>query len=237
MHSQLTPLYKAATDPYAQAGRHAWHFARGKLKYDPAFFGLLKHGVLPDHGRLFDLGCGQGILLSVLLAARKQYAAGQWPQGWPAPPSQLTMHGIELREDCVHAAQQALGNNALVETGDIQTANLTQSAAVVLLDVLHYLDDEAQRRLLARIAASLEPGGVLLMRETDAGAGMTFQLTHWAERIAGFHRGLLRHKMCYRSTKEWVQLLEEFGFNVSLKPMSEGTPFSNFLFVAKKSAE
>ncbi len=56
-------LLDRATQPYRAAGHFAWHFARGKLKGDPAFFGLLEHGLIPDAGRLIDLGCGQGCSL------------------------------------------------------------------------------------------------------------------------------------------------------------------------------
>ncbi len=216
-------------------GRYAWHFARGKLRHDPVFFALLKLGLLPGQGQLLDLGCGQGILMALLLAARKQFAIGQWPEGWPPPPLQLAMRGIELRDDCVRAAQGALKSDATVERGDIQSIAFAPCSAIVLLDVLHYLSDSAQLQLLERIAASLEPGGVLLLRESDANAGVSFHVTQWAERAAGITRGLLWHKMHYRSTDQWIRLLELYGFAVTAHPMSEGTPFSNMLLVAQRS--
>jgi len=235
MNAQIKSLYDSTTASFIGEGRHAWHFARGKLRHDPVFFSLLKLGVLPDQGQLLDLGCGQGILMALILAARKQFALGQWPEGWPPPPLQLAMRGIELRDDCVRAAQGALNSEATVERGDIQSIAFARCSAVVLLDVLHYLSDSAQLQLLERIAASLEPGGVLLLRETDASAGVSFQITQWAERAAGIGRGLLWHKMHYRSTVQWIQLLERYGFTVSTQPMSEGTPFSNTLLIARRS--
>jgi len=41
--------------------------------------------LLPDRGSLLDLGCGRGVLLSLLKAVKAQYQAGLWPQDWPAP--------------------------------------------------------------------------------------------------------------------------------------------------------
>ena len=76
-------LLDHATRPYRTAGHFAWRFARGKLKGDPVFFGLLEHGLLPDGERLIDLGCGQGLLASWLREAHALFESGDWPQGWP----------------------------------------------------------------------------------------------------------------------------------------------------------
>jgi hypothetical protein len=76
---QFRLLLEAASRPYAAAGRYAWHFARGKLRHDPVFMYLLRHGLLPDRGSLLDLGCGQGVPLSLLKAAKAQYQAGLAP--------------------------------------------------------------------------------------------------------------------------------------------------------------
>jgi cobalamin biosynthesis Co2+ chelatase CbiK len=40
------------------------------------------------------------------------------------------------------------------------------------------------------------------------------------------------HTYC-RSVSQWQQLLYECGFDNVVVPMSEGTPFANFLLVAR----
>jgi len=233
VNSEQQLLYHAAADCFIDAGKFAWHFARGKLRRDPIYFSLLKQGLLPNQGKLLDLGCGQGILLALLAAARKQFETGAWPKDWPPPPK-LAMHGIELREDSVRTAQRVLDSGITVERGDLRHASLTPCSVVVILDVLHYLDETSQRKLLERVAAALEPGGVLLMREGNAAAGISFQVTQWAERIAGIGHGHLWLPMYYRSTAQWIRLLEELGFTVTTQPMSQGTPFSNVLLIARR---
>src|SRR6185295_4122581 len=179
MNPQLRPLFEAATRPYVGAGTFAWRFARGKLRHDPVFFFLLRRGLLPDRESLLDLGCGRGILLSLLKAAKEQYQAGAWPRDWPAPPLNLGLRGIELSESRVRAARHALGGGARVDLCDLRSAELPPCSVIVMIDVLFYLHKEEQRRLIEKAAGALEPGGLLLLREADADAGFVFQTTKW----------------------------------------------------------
>ena len=235
MDPQVRPLFEAATRPFTGSGRYAWHFARGKLRHDPVYLSLLRHGLLPDRGTLLDLGCGQGLLLSLLKAAREQYRAGSWPRGWPAPPLNLDLQGIEMREHRVQAARHALGGSVQVILGNLREVVLRPSSVIVILDVLLYLDEPEQQHLLDRVATALEPGGLLLLREADASAGFAFRVTKWSEQVAGAVRGQLGRPLHYRSAIQWIAELAERGFAVSAEPMSDGTPFANVLFVAKKS--
>jgi len=234
VNPEIRPLFEAATRPYLGAGRYAWHFARGKLRHDPVFFSLLRRGLLPDRGKLLDLGCGQGVLLSLLEAAKAQYHAGAWPRSWPAPPLNLALQGVELREDRVRAARQALGGAVEVIRGDLRGIELQPCAVIAILDVMLYLGEAEQQRLLDRAVAALEPGGLLLLREADASAGFAFQVTKWSERIADAMRGNPARPLRYRSAVQWIAELSERGFTVSAEPMSKGTPFANVFFIARK---
>jgi len=234
MDPQIRPLFEAATRPYIGAGRYAWHFARGKLRHDPVFFSLLRRGLLPDRGSLLDLGCGQGMLLSLIRAAKEQYRAGLWPGDWPPPPLNLGLRGIELSAGRVQVARRALGDSVQVEQRDLRVFDFPPCSVIVMLDVLHYLGEAEQGRVIEKAAGALEPGGLLLMREADADAGFAFRVTEWSERIAGVLRGEFGQRLHYRSAVDWIAELAGRGFAVSAEPMSEGTPFANVLFVARK---
>ncbi len=237
MGPQHRALLDAAARPYLGEAAFDRRFARNKLRFDPVFFALLQGGLLPDRGTLLDLGCGRGLLLALLVAARYQFSRGHWPPGWPPPPMNLALQGIELNPDHAGMARRALINQAQVTPQDIRDAAFPPCSAIVLLDVLIYLEERDQVRLLERAAAALEPGGLLLVRDADAGAGVAFRVTRWSVRLQEILQGRLRNRLHYRSALQWAGLLESHGFSVGMEPMSAGTPFANVLFVARKKQD
>jgi uncharacterized protein (DUF2062 family)/SAM-dependent methyltransferase len=230
---EIYALVEHTARRYVEAGMFHWEFVRGKLRHDPLYFHLLRHGALPDRGRLLDLGCGRGILFSLLLTARAQAERGAYPAGWPPPPH-LTLWGMEGNPKTADVARRALGSEAYLETTDLCTAALPAADIVLLLDVLHYLPAGDQEKLLARAAAALSPGGLLLLRDADADGGRRFTATRLQERFSALARGHWRQRFHYRSRREWIQLLESLGFTVIGETMGDGTPYANVLITARR---
>lgn len=226
-------LVDAAAAPYRSAGRFAWNFAKGKLGSDPAFAGLLEHGFIPDGARVLDIGCGQGLLASWLLSARRLYDNGQWLQSWPAPPRTASIHGIELMRSDVERAQQALGDAASFAVGDMCQADFGKVDAVVILDVLHYVDYAAQESVLRRVKEALAPDGRLLLRVGDANGGWRFRCSLYVDHIVTFVRGHRNSRLYCRPLSEWKETLRRLGFTVESLPMNQGTPFANILLDAR----
>ncbi|HEY6864852.1 MAG TPA: methyltransferase domain-containing protein [Burkholderiales bacterium] len=234
MDATLSLLREEASRPFLRAGRAAWHYARGKFRWDPVYFALLHSGVLPDSGTLVDLGCGQGILLSLLSAAKEQYARGDWPADWPAPPARLAMHGYDLRRRSIRAGSVALDGVAALECRDIRGLALPPADAVVILDVLYHLRYADQERVLDAVAHALRPGGVLILRESNSRGGLAHRLQRGAEIIAQLWHGRLAPKLWYRDAAQWRTLLERRGMMVTTQPMNGDTPFANVLFLARR---
>ncbi len=223
----------AACAPYRQAGQFAWRFARGKLSADPAFRHILESGLIPSNARVLDLGCGQGLLASLLVAVGEMRGRGEWAEQWCEAPVGTRVHGIELMEADVRRAQQALGARATFTQGDISKEAFAPTEVVVLLDVLHYIGYADQQRVLESVRAALGASGVLLLRVGDAAGGLPFRISNWVDHVVTFARGHRLSRLYCRTLDEWTGLLTGFGFVVEKRPMSRGTPFANVLLVGR----
>jgi SAM-dependent methyltransferase len=215
-------LARKAASLYPARDRFARHFAFGKLTRDPAFAHLLRENLLPAGGSVLDLGCGQAVLAALLVAAGKA-------------PRRYT--GIDLMERdtdrALHVARAAPGVEMKFVTGDIRTTPFPAADAVVILDVLHYIDHAAQAAVLERVRDSLAGGGVLLLRVGDEAPTFRFRYTVAVDRLVMALRGHRLERLYCKPVAQWRAELEALGFSVAPAPMSAGTPFANVLLVAR----
>ena len=232
-------LVERAARPYRTAGLHPWFFARGKLARDPVFAGLLRLGLIPHGARLLDLGCGQGLLTALLLAAEAPAPDIDWPAHWAEAPRGVTVRGIDfvardvLRAQFAATPASAETGRARFEHADIRIADFGAADLVLLLDVLHYLDWGDQRQVLERVRDCLAPAGTLLLRVADANAGLSFRFGRFVDAAVLIGRGLRGAQLCCRPLAQWQQLLTALGFSVQTLPMHAGTPFANLLLVCR----
>ncbi len=235
-------LLQAASAPYRAASRWAYYWAQGKLSHDPVFRRLLEDGALRTGQRVVDIGCGQGLLASLLQASTRQAAQGGWPAAWAAAPAISAYTGIDLVPREIRRAQAALNRQPLADSptttfvcADLRQASLPACDVVVVLDVLHYVDHAAQNAVLLRIRAALHSGGGpgrLLLRVGDAAHRRGFVFSQWVDSVVATLRGHSRPHAAGRPLAEWVALLQGLGFQVQTVAMSQGTAFANVLLVA-----
>ncbi|MEO8309636.1 MAG: class I SAM-dependent methyltransferase [Caldimonas sp.] len=225
-------LVAEASDPYQRAGRFAWHFARGKLRWDPVFGHLIARGLIAPRTRVLDIGCGQGLLASLVAAAAKAARQGRWPHDWAEAPVDVRFSGIEVLARDVERARHALGAGVDIVCADMRTAAFAAADTVVLLDVLHYVSIAEQDAVLARVREALTLGGRLVLRIGDAAARPGFAASGWVDRLVAFARGQGFGRLAGRSLAAWQARLAELGFAVASEPMRDDTPFANVLLVA-----
>jgi SAM-dependent methyltransferase len=228
-------LFDMAVKPYAQAGKFAMHFAKGKLSGDPVFKEILQRGLIASGSHVVDIGCGQGLFSAWMLAANAMALDPQWPIDWQAAPRAVTVQGIELMSADVERARAALvdhGQSYKFVVGDMCNTPFDKAQAVVILDVLHYVTYAAQDDILARARESLAPSGVLILRIGDAAGGLGFKVSNWVDNVVFFARGHKQSRLYCRTLAQWMDVLAKLGFAVESKPMSQGTPFANVLLVA-----
>jgi SAM-dependent methyltransferase len=231
-----TALVESASAPYRPAGRYAWHFARAKLRADPVFAHLLRQGLIAPRARVLDLGCGQGLLASLLRAAGRVARQGLWPAGWAQAPLDVRVTGIELVQRDVARANAALGGDATFVCADMREAAFPPSDAVVLLDALHYMAPAHQDRVLARARAALGEGGAIVLRVGDATARRVFAISRGIDRLVMGLRGGGWAPIAGRPAAQWTETLRGLGFDVESLPMGAGITHANVLLVGRLRA-
>lgn len=181
---------------------------------------------IPAQGTILDLGSGHGLLSLAL--------------GLSSP--QRKTHGIDHDPQRVALAQQAAAGvpNMTFATGSLLEALESETqggslAAIVCVDAVHYLSYDEQLLFLARARKALRPGGVLLIRDVDAGAGKTFFVNRFYEQTMtalGFTRA---DRLNFRRRSEWHEVLASAGFDTTSETCSR-FPFADLLFVCKSRA-
>jgi SAM-dependent methyltransferase len=145
--------------------------------------------------------------------------------------------GIERNGSEVERARTAFAGYVGVELhvihGDIRERAYPAADAVVILDVLHYVDYAAQEAVLRRVRSALSTGGLLLLRVGDAGGGFGFTLSKVTDRIVALFRSGRWLTLHCRTLGDWRALLERLGFSTTAIPMSQGTPFTNTLLLGQ----
>ncbi|MCO4747468.1 MAG: class I SAM-dependent methyltransferase [Proteobacteria bacterium] len=206
---------EAASQRYRRHSRMAEGFAKGKMKGDPVYAAVLSH--LPAQGSLVDVGCGEGYLLA--LAAE----VGATP-----------LYGLDHDERRLSQGRAALDDlDCTLVLGDAREAELPKADVITCLDVLHYQPAADQDAILATLKSALKPGGVLLVRDAAADEGIWSSITACTERIAmalGRHVG---DGVYLRPQGEIEATMGALGLEVSTEDCSEGTPFSNVLYVGR----
>ena len=218
---QIAAALSAAAERFRPLGRWAHGWAKGKLLRDPAYAAALQ--LLPQHGVLLDVGCGEGYLVAAAIAYR------------PA----LRAIGIDHDPRRLHVAERAHDGQSEVSfvQHDAPGAELPRADAIALLDVLHYLPYDAQDGLLRACCTALHVDGVLIVRDAEPGQRWRSGVTRLAERIArisGRHRG---HGLFFRSLDHAAATCAASGMTTTITPCAAGTPFSNRLLIARAPKE
>ena len=228
-----TALVEAASAGYEAADAHAQRFARAKLGGDRVFRHLLANGLIAPGATVVDLGCGQGLLASLLHAAGTAAQAGRWPAEWAAAPVGVQVLGIDPLALDIARANTALGAAATFVRGDMRSFPLPPCDVAVFFDTLHYIAHDEQGEVLKRVRAALRPGGKVLMRVGDHAAGWRFRLGLCIDQGTALLHGNGLPRVCGRPLADWTACLGQLDFTVESMPMNGRPPFANLLIVGR----
>jgi SAM-dependent methyltransferase len=206
------------------ASRYRSRFLRyyviSKLATDPLYSAVaerLRDRVLP----VTDIGCGVGLTAFYL----REHGV------------RVPIFGVDHDDAKIAAAREiAVAYDDLsFEAGDAREATIAVGS-VLLLDVLHYLPDEDQARLLDAIADRVPSGSVVIIRDAVRDRTFRYRLTYVAELFSRAVRWMKAEGLNFPTRESIVSPFRERGFEVDVSPLWGRTPFNNYLFVFRRPA-
>ena len=191
-------------------------FVRWKTRLDRLFDLLLAEEL--GTGPAVDLGCGHGTALA-LVAFRDPHR---------------TLHGCDLSERRIQAARLALSAyDARVSVADMRNFEIPEAGLILVLDVLQYLGADEQAALLARCAAAVSPGGLLIVRIPDTEAGLLATTTAWLDRLV-LGLGASGTAPAGQPAEVYQRLLGDAGLSVTAGRYPNRLPLAHVVLRARK---
>ncbi|MEO6260662.1 MAG: class I SAM-dependent methyltransferase [Thermoanaerobaculia bacterium] len=206
------------------ADRYPSHFLRSyvrtKIRTDPVYLAALKN-LREARNPILDLGCGAGVLAFFL----REHGLT------------VAIEGIDHDRRKIDVAERMVrpGEHLQFREGDIRELPRF-SGSVVMLDVLHYFTQQEQGVILRKVAESVAPGGVAILRDAIRDESWRFRVTWLAEAFARATRWLRAERLEFPTLESIRKMFPEDQFTATVTPLWGGTPFNNYLLVFKRSS-
>ena len=164
---------------------------------------------LPKSGKIFDLGCGEGVSSKYLARNKKRIVIGI-----DSDEKRLPKHKTK---------------NLYFKNADIRETSFKGSSGVVISDVLHHLNLKDQKALLTKIAKELEKRGVLVIKEIDNSEFIRSRLSRMWDLVL-----YPQDNITYWNSYDLINFLKKIGFSVKFSRPCRLFPGSTTLFICKK---
>ncbi|MBT8371473.1 MAG: methyltransferase domain-containing protein, partial [Deltaproteobacteria bacterium] len=191
-------------------------FARFKMRYDPMFAELPRllascNGI----NTIIDIGCGYGVQAGWLLE--------RFPEA--------NVYGIDPQPARVRVAARVIGKRGSIKSGRAPDVPNTpgQADLAIMLDMMHYLNEDALNQTLSKLYGSLKPGHHLIIRFPIPPT----RRTPWVWWLENFKLKLNQTPYFYRSAEIIKQMLTQAGFNIERTELS-GSKGELVWIIAKK---
>jgi uncharacterized protein len=221
--SKVTPpdvdLYQRIRARYRSLEAYPRMFVRLKLRFDPMFTDLPKmFDQHHDIRTIIDIGCGYGVPACWCLEHFKS----------------AHLYGIDPDIERVRVTSIATGDRGNLTDGFAPALpDIPDHAEIVLvLDMLHYLDDETALRLFQNSFQILGNNGRLITRYVSRPAcspSFSWRLEDLRVKLSG-------NKPHYRTPEHMADLMENAGFTIELSEVSRDNA-ELFWLVAGKPEE
>jgi SAM-dependent methyltransferase len=181
------------------------------------------HEHLPTEGIIVDIGCGYGYLAHIL--------------AWTSNKREVIGFDHDEEKLAVASNTPVRTPNLRFEKHNLLTDYVPPADAYVLADVLHYLPESDQQRVIKQCIAQLNRGGVLLIRDADAELRERQKGTWLTEFIStnlGFNK-MNSNKLCFVSRAFVEKTVSDSGASVKVFDRSRFT--SNVVYLIQKPVD
>jgi len=178
-------------------------FVRFKMRFDPMFSELPR--LLEPNERIntiIDIGCGYGVPANWFLE--------MFPEA--------KVYGIDPDPARIRVASMAVGKRGLIKSGRAPDTPTTPDLAdlAIMLDIMHYLNDDELRLTLERLYKRLRKGRILILRAPITPK----RRIAWVWWLENFKLKLSRTSSYYRSVEEIKTILIDTGFEIERTELS-----------------
>ncbi|MEO7523422.1 MAG: methyltransferase domain-containing protein, partial [Ferruginibacter sp.] len=180
------------------------------------------HDLLPLQGKILDIGCGNGFLCYML--------------NFMAPGRQVT--GMDYDEEKIETANNCFSRNSNInfEVADIAKLEIANYDAIIMADVLHYLQPKEQREVIEKCIRHLNPGGRIIIRDGNKDLQERHKGTKLTEffstKLLGFNK-TRGHGLSFLSGKLVNEIVK--NNNMHCDEIDDTKYTSNIVFVIKRN--
>ncbi|MBN2480145.1 MAG: 1-acyl-sn-glycerol-3-phosphate acyltransferase [Bacteroidales bacterium] len=214
-----TPVYfrKKLIRNYIYKGPVLEWYTRIKLSLEKNY--ELFDRYIPLDASIIDLGCGYGMMsymLSFLSDKRK-------------------ILGIDYDADKIDLASNCLSRHERIQfvAADAIHYPFDKSDVYILSDVLHYMPDEDQEKLLVKCIKNLNPGGMIMIRDADKDLKKRHLGTRYTEFFSTrfWFNKTRDHRLYFFSGKKILVLAEQFKMKTEVIDHTRLT--SNLVYILR----
>ncbi|WP_082672384.1 methyltransferase domain-containing protein [Luteimonas abyssi] len=213
-------IARAFAPRHVLGNRHDYFYTLIKLRSDPLYPGVLA-ALRGTTAPVLDLGCGLGLLAHAL---RQDGQTLPW-------------RGVDIDADKIHRGRRVAAASGLsgvdFDVVDLARTTPDHRGSVAILDVLQYLQADAQAALLRTVAGMLTPDARLVIRTGLADTSGRSRTTRVTDRLANLIGWMQERARCYPTREGLQATLEDAGLQATFAPLYGNTPFNNWLVVAE----